>query len=190
MADNNEKYLELITSEYSQNAKYNSYVKAFLDMCSPTVVNYQDFAVLFNLENAVGDQLDKIGELVGIGRKLPFESPNVSTVLTDSQYRKVIKSKIYINHWDGTMKQMALIFSTVFKDLPFDIIDNQNMTYDIIIVDPNMSDEDEVILKYGFTVPKPSGVKVNYTVRREEIFGWDLSNSFVKGWDKGIWSNT
>ena len=190
MADNNMKYLELITSEYGQKSKYNEYVKAFLDMCSPAVVNYQEFTTLFNLENAVGDQLDKIGELVGIGRKLPFESSDVPAVLTDSQYSKVIKSKIYINHWDGTIQQMALIFSVVFKDLPFDIIDNQDMTYSIVIVDPNMTDEDEVILKYGFTVPKPSGVKVDYTVRREEVFGWDLSNSFVKGWDEGIWANT
>ena len=62
MSDSNIPYLKLITSEYAQSEKFNSYVESFLKMISPNVDNYNDYNVIFNLETASGDQLDKIGQ--------------------------------------------------------------------------------------------------------------------------------
>ena len=44
MADSNVPYLKLITSEHSVQPKYTEYVKTFLDMISPCVDIYNDFA--------------------------------------------------------------------------------------------------------------------------------------------------
>ena len=94
MADTNEAYLALITSEYSTKPLFNAYVAAFLNMISPAVDMYTSFNTIFNIDNAVGDQLDQIGELLNISRQLPVVDENIPSVLTDEYYRTVIKAKI------------------------------------------------------------------------------------------------
>ena len=37
MADSNESYLQLITSQYAMKPKFNAMVQAYLDMVSPAV---------------------------------------------------------------------------------------------------------------------------------------------------------
>ena len=90
MADSNVPYLKLITSEHSVQPKYTSFVKTFLDMISPIVNIYNDFDVLFALDYAAGDQLDKLGELVGIGRKLPI----VDAMCEESRDRRVEETQM------------------------------------------------------------------------------------------------
>ena len=72
MADTNEAYLKLITSEYSTKPLFNAYAAAFLNMLSPDVDMYNSFNGLFNIDAAVGDQLDKIGQLLNASRQLPM----------------------------------------------------------------------------------------------------------------------
>lgn len=188
--DDNKAYLKLITSEYAQKTKYNSYVKTFLDMLSPNVDNYNDFNVLFNLDSAVGDQLDKLGALVGIGRELPIDDSRVPSVLTDELYRTVIKAKIYKNHWNGTREGLETILRSVFADLPYEIADAQDMSYTVLIINPTISDAYLGLLMNGYILPKPAGVRVNYTVLEGKMFGWDTSNNIIDGWDGGRWANT
>lgn len=189
MTDDNKAYLKLITSEYAQKEKFNSYVKTFLDLLSPVVDNYNEFNVLFNLETAVGDQLDKLGELVGIGRELPTDNANIPSKLSDESYRLVIKAKIYKNHWDGTREGMEEIFKQFFQNLPYEIVDNQDMSYSIMIINPEITDEFLALITEGFILPKPVGVKVNYQILDTTLFGWDSETQFIDGWDKGKWSS-
>lgn len=190
MADSNAPYLKLITSEYAQKEKFNAYVKAFLDKISPTVDNYNSYNELFNLENAEGDQLNKLGELVGIGRKLPTDNVAIPSVLSDEMFRLVIKAKIYKNHWDGTRKGMEEIFDVFFPDLPYEIIDNQDMSYSVTIINPEITDEFLALITEGFILPKPAGVRVNYQILDTTLFGWNSSTQFIDGWDKGKWGNS
>lgn len=187
MPDNNEFYLKLITSEHATQPKFHDYVEAFLDMLSPSVDNLTEFDVLFNLSSAEGDQLDKIGDLVGISRILPISNENVSSVLSDDMYRKVIQSKIYFNHWDGTREQLEFIFKSIFPNVPFSIVDNQDMTATINVIDPNATEEFITLLNLGYIVPKPSGVRYNYVVTDRPLFGWNSDTAFIKGWDEGVW---
>ena len=64
---------------------------------------------MFVLDTAVGSQLDIIGDLVGIGRNLPTDNVNIPSTLNDNYYRRVIRSKIYFNHWDGTRESLEKI---------------------------------------------------------------------------------
>ena len=188
MPDSNIPYLKLITSEYAQSEKFNSYVESFLNMISPNVDNYNDYNVLFNLETASGDQLDKIGGLVGIGRELPTDNVNIPSKLSDDSYRLVIKAKIYKNHWDGTREGMEKIFKQFFPNLPYDIIDNQDMSYTVTIINPEITDEFLALITEGFILPKPAGVRVNYAILDTTLFGWDSETQIIDGWDKGTWS--
>lgn len=190
MPDTNEKYLELIISEYATKELFNAYVKAFLDMISPAVDCANSFNEIFKLDNAVGDQLDKLGSLLNLTRELPVSDPDIPSVLNDEYFRMVIKSRILSNHWDGTMKGLADIINTVYPDAVYQIIDNQDMSYQIIMIDPGADMTKSALLFNGYIIPKPAGVRVNYTLQDKPLFGWDSDTAFIKGWDNGIWNNT
>lgn len=188
MSDNNIPYLKLITSEHSGCKKFYDYTKATLDMASPVVDVFGQFDTLFNLDNATGQQLDDLGSLVGISRTLPIDNEDIDPVLSDDSYRKVIKAKIMRNRWDGTMQGMRQIMSKLYSNIPYDIVDNQNMTITIYITDPQISAEDKALLFNGFILPKPAGVGVEYQIIDSALFAWDSDSEYFKGWDEGIWS--
>lgn len=189
MADSNVPYLKLITSEHSVQPKYTEYVKTFLDMISSCVDIYNDFDVLFALDYAAGDQLDKLGELVGISRQLPVVDERIPATLNDEAYRLVIKAKIYKNHWDGTRKGLQDIFDAFFPNVPYEIIDNQDMSYTVTLIDPEADDLFVGLIMNGYILPKPSGVRVDYNIMDSSLFGWDSDTQFIKGWDKADWSS-
>ena len=189
MADSNVQYLKLITSEHSVQQKYTEYVKTFLDMISPCVDIYNDFDVLFALDSATGDQLDKLGELVGISRQLPIVDERIPATLDDEAYKLVIKAKIYKNHWDGTRKGLQDIFDAFFPNIPYEIIDNQDMSYTVALTDPEADDVFVGLIMNGYILPKPSGVRVDYDIVDSTLFGWDSDTQFIKGWDKANWSS-
>ena len=188
MADNNSSYLKLVTSEHVTSANFIKYVKATLDMNSPMVDVLVGFNTLFNLDVATGAQLDDIGSLVGISRTLPIDNADIDPVLDDNAYRKVIRAKIMKNHWDGTMQGMQRIIANLYPGLPWDIIDNQDMTMTVYINDPLISEQDKSLLFNGFILPKPSGVGINYQIVDKPIFSWDFDTAYFKGWDEGTWA--
>ena len=189
MADSNVPYLKLITSEHSLQPNYMEYVKTLLDMISPCVDIYNDFDVLFALDDATNDQLDKLGELVGISRQLPVVDERIPATLDDEVYRLVIKAKIYKNHWNGTIKGLQDIFEAFFPNLPYEIIDNQDMSYTVTLIYPEADNLFIGLIMNGYILPKPSGVRVDYNIMDSALFGWDSDTAFIKGWDKANWSS-
>lgn len=185
--DDNKKYIDLITSEHYNKPKYKSYVSKFIDMLSPIVDSYNEYNVLFALDVAKGDQLDIIGDLIGVSRNLPTTNENIPSTLTDDYFRTVIRSKIYFNHWDGTREGLEYIIQQMFPSLTYGLIDDQDMSYEITITDPDADFVVVALLEEGFILPKPSGVRVNYNVSTSTYFGWDEETNFVKGWDEGVW---
>lgn len=185
---NNIKYLKLITSEYYTKPKFYSFVETFLnetDSCEDIMYSFNN---LFNLENASGDQLDKIGTAVGIGRSLPTQNADIPSILPDSLFRMVIKAKIAKNHWDGTRKGMERCMELIFPDAPYEIVDNQDMSIKVAIIFPTITAAETAIITEGFIIPKPIGVRINYDITTDPFFGWDADTEFIKGWDLGRWS--
>lgn len=189
MADSNIPYLKLITSEHANRRKYVKYVETFLKMLSPTIDIYDEFNLLFNIDLAVGDQLDKLGEIVGISRQLPISDSAIPPLLSDNSYRMVIKAKVYKNRWDGTREGLDAIFKSFFPVLPYEIVDNQDMSYTVTIIDPTISQEQIALITNGFILPKPEGVRVDYMIMDSALFGWDSDTAFIKGWDLANWSS-
>lgn len=185
----NEEYMKLITSEYANKPLFNSYVEAFLNMISPSEECLDDFNNLFDIDQAVGDQLDKIGEEVGALRKLPVVVEEIPAILTDDLYRKLIKARIYSNQWNGTIEDIQVIFEKIYPNVSYEILDNQDMTYTVNIILPDVSEADLALITNGFILPKPSGVEVIYNITDTQLFGWDLESDFVNGWDIGIWKS-
>lgn len=190
MPDTNEAYLALITSEYSTKPLFNAYVAAFLNMISPSVDMYISFNTIFNVDNAVGDQLDQIGELLNISRQLPVVDENIPSVLTDEYYRTVIKAKIMSAQWDGTREGLEEILSTLLPNANFDIIDSQDMNYQVALLDNSLDATSQALLFQGYILPKPAGIGCTYNIYEKELFGWDSNTAFIKGWDQAEWGTT
>lgn len=69
--NNNEKYLDLITQEYYNKERFFQITKGLLDLVSPATDLLGDFWNYFNLNTAVGSQLDVIGQYFHLNRLLP-----------------------------------------------------------------------------------------------------------------------
>ena len=189
MADSNESYLQLITSQYAMKPKFNAMVQVYLDMVSPAVDCLNSFNEIFNLDDAVGDQLDILGSYVALTRELPVSDPDIPSILDDELFRTVIKARILSNFWDGTIEQWSEIIKTMFPLASYNIIDNQDMSVQVIMIDPSASMMMVALLFNGYIVPKPAGVKVNWTIQDKALFGWDTDTAFLKGWEEGIWAD-
>lgn len=183
-------YLDLITVQHATQPNYISYCMAFLNMIQAGCDVLYSFDTVFNLSTATGDALDKLAYIAGISRVLPIDDPDIPSTLSDDTLRLLIRSKIKQNHWDGTLAGWMEIFQVIFPESAFDVIDNQNMTVNVTIIDPSFDDEKIALLMNGYLLPKPSGVRLVYTVVDSALFGWDTNTAFIKGWDEGEWATT
>ncbi len=182
----NAPYLKLITSEHYPRPKFRKYVETFIEEINPCIQVYNQINALFNLDIAMGDQLDKIGELLGVTREIPLKLPS-GTILEDHFFKKVIRSKIYKNHWDGTREQLNNIMDALFPGTNWDIVDNQDMSVDIFLDNRKLNTVDQLLLENGYYIPKPVGVRYNFHLTSDALFGYDTDTQYIKGWDKGRW---
>lgn len=189
MADSNKGYLDLVTSEYATKSKFMAYVEAFLKKVSPSVECLIEFFDRFDLSKAVGDQLDKLGTLVDLTRELPVVDPDIPSSLSDDTFRLIIQARIMSNHWDGTLEGWTKIIDFAFPNASYNVVDNQDMSVNVVVIDPSATMEMIALLFNGYIVPKPSGVRVTWTIQDNPLFGWDANTNFIKGWDSGIWNS-
>lgn len=80
MTPTREYYESLITSEYRLAKKFKKTVGALVNYGIATDTAAESFLSAFDLETAIGDQLDALGVIVGVSRTLDFEPPEGSTV--------------------------------------------------------------------------------------------------------------
>lgn len=187
--DTSDFYLSLVISQYAIRQKFMSYCKSMLDKLCPINDCLNEFDKRFNLNTAVGDQLDKLGQLVDITRELPEGNPDIPSVLPDDLFRLVIRNRIYTNFWDGTREQLEFIINDLLPEISYEMVDGQDMTIQYIIIYPNATPALLALLLGGYVLPKPSGVSVSYTIQESALFGWDTDTAFIKGWDQGTWAS-
>lgn len=211
-----EDYLNLITSEHRQKPKY----VAMAEFTAEVYVHIQDVLTSmvpkFDVDTAVGDQLDIIGIWVGVSRNVripisgvyfswdgdytvgwdfgvwqPNLAPSTVTILPDDIYRTLIRAKIASNAWDGTTDGAYAIWDAVFPDITILIQDNEDMSYDLAFVGGIIDSLTLALITEGYIPLKPEGVRVNtYFIPVDDgpLFGWDLDTDLVKGWDEGSWA--
>lgn len=209
-------YLNLITSEHRDKPNYIAMVS--LDV-SP-FVQYQNIMTSlipkYDVDLAVGAQLDVIGQWVGVTRfvSIPIsgvyftwdnvdatgwdygiwfdpKAPGDISVLPDDVYRNLIKARIAANHWDGTIEGAYKIWAAVFPSLELLIQDNQNMTMNIGLVGGIIDSLTLALLIGGYIPLKPEGVHINsyfIPVNDGPVFAWDVQSEFLDGWDIGSWT--
>lgn len=133
---------------------------------------------------------DDVGFDQGVWKR-EFDADSGFTELDDDTYRTIIRVKIKANHWDGTSESLVDIYRSLLpgKDTRIFFIDNQNMTMDVYITGSVVDEVTKSIIKMGYLGVKPEGVRVNQyyinSVPKSSVFGFDISNDYIGGFDNG-----
>jgi hypothetical protein len=166
-------YLDNITSEHRDKPKFISWLSKNLTITDHIYLVLKSMDDNFDIDNAIGVQLDTLGTIIGRKRTLTFQPLNgFNPILPDDYYRLVLKSKIAMNNWDGTVPQMYQIWDDIFgndDDLNLQLEDNQDMSFNAYItgyVDQIQQD----LIQHQYIIPKPEGVRVNYIGRSKIPF--------------------
>ena len=133
-------YTGKITSEHANQPKYMAMVEAVSQALLGACDSAKSLPDDFDLDSAIGAQLDDVGVWVGVTRYVntpllgiyfaldteglgfdqgswrgPFDPEDGITTLDDETYRTLIRAKIGANHWDGTLEQSRKILDLVFS---------------------------------------------------------------------------
>ncbi|RQT08960.1 MULTISPECIES: DUF2612 domain-containing protein [Burkholderia cepacia complex] len=212
-----EDYTALITSEHAPRPKFVAVVDTLVAPVVDQINVLAGMTGLFDLDVAIGDQQDVLGEWIGLSRDIstplvgvyfsfdvdglgfdhgawkgPYDPETGLVSLDDETYLMTLRAKIAANHWDGTLDAAADIIETLAPagTLVF-IQDNCDMSITIGVAGKQPSALYAALLKNGFLSLKPSTVHVNFaftSVDGAALFGFDVNNEYVTGFDSGAWS--
>jgi hypothetical protein len=217
MSGNVQPYLDLVPVANSSKPKFMSMIAATLQPCADMVALINTVPTLFDPTTAVGQQLDWIGQWVGVSRELTkpltgvyfsFDTPGLGfdegawlgpydpttglTVLPDEFYALLIAARILNNHWKGDIPGAYALANSVFAPLGYQILiaDNGDLTMDLILLalTPIITPIAQALLTGGFLNIKPIGVGIGYASGVAPLFGFDIENSSVAGFDVGNWT--
>lgn len=121
-------YTGMITSEHADKPKFVATVAFAAQPFADNIATAEALETLFDLDTAVGQQLDTVGQWIGLTRYLktpvagaffswgtpglgwgegfwrsPGDSPGELVVLPDDQYRTLLRAKVVANHWNGAI---------------------------------------------------------------------------------------
>lgn len=152
------KYTDLITNYHSQKPLFVDHIDLITRPLSDTGNAITAFITEFDIDEAIGVQLDILGKWIGRTRVVsqpisgiyfsfdtdglgfdqgvwqgPYDPDAGFTNLSDDVYRIVLKAKIAINHWNGTNETLPEILDTALagSGLTMQIVDNQDMTISV-----------------------------------------------------------
>ncbi|MDU2894449.1 MULTISPECIES: DUF2612 domain-containing protein [Clostridium] len=157
-----DKYLNSITSQHRDKKKFIAWLSSSLTIIDHAYIMTKNIDNDFDLDNALGVQLDMLGQSIGRKRMLTFQPLNDhNPVMDDETYRLVLKAKVAMNNWDGKTESAYEIWDNTFKDIGLQIQDNQDMSMTAYVTGyVNQIRQD--LIQHGYIVPKPEGVKINY----------------------------
>ena len=133
-----EYLLALITSSHNQMPRYMETVALSVKLYAELVALARGLIGLFDLDTAVGQQLDFTGQWIGLTRfvdilldvwfsfdieglgfdqgkwQTPYEALTQAVELGDDTYRQLLKARVVANHWDGTIPHAEYVWDTLF----------------------------------------------------------------------------
>lgn len=212
-----DNYLDLITRWHAFRPKFRATVATAV---SPLVALQAMLAHLpedFDLDEAIGAQLDVVGQWVGRSRFIPVPIPDIYFSfgdplrgfgrgvwkgpydleygiyrLDDETYRRLLYAKIMTNNWDGTVPDAQAVFDQFFDD-PETLVflqDNNDMSATIGVSGKIPSALLLTILSKYFPL-KSSAVRTYYSVtsvNHAPLFGFGVQNAHVSGFGTGTWA--
>ena len=165
-------YSDLLILQYHDKPKAIATIQLFVKQIIADGL-FMEILSSYDLDIAVGVQLDRIGKLVGCPRYVVGVG-----VLTDDEYRLLIKFKIVLNSLSANEKNIDDSLYTNFN-LDFIAINEKNMTMSFIFSE-NLNKVLQAVLKLNY-LPLPLGVGLGYLVHvpdTRKVFGFanDVNN--------------
>lgn len=184
-----DEYLNLITSEHRERPKFVATVNASVSPFAKVQAVLRDMVRAYDVDVAVGAQLDAIALWVGVTRNVPVpidgyyftwddvvadgwengvwkgigDPDSGFTVLPDDLFRLLIKAKIAANNWKGDIPGAYNILAQAFNAGDnITITDNHDMTMTVKIKAGSLPSAQKAILTGGYIPIKPAGVLANY----------------------------
>ena len=181
------EYLDLIIPQYKTSEKFMRWNRVLFQPFVNTQNLLNSLDEYFDINTAVGKQLDILGDKVGAKRLLPFQPENgLDPLLKDEDYRFLIKATVLKNIWHGSNEGIYEIWSNLFNNIWLSLSDNQDMTITVLIIG-NISELQKQMVKNGLIVPKAQGVKMYYAFSIPPIYSYDQNEDYFKGHDEGNW---
>lgn len=181
-------YSKLITSEHANKPKFNELIVLLTGEVLAVTDLINQMQLLFDLDTAVGNQLDIVGQWVGVTRfvsipdnvffsfdsaTLGFDAgiwwepfnPTTSVVrLPDDHYRLLLYARIIANQWNGTIPGIYAAYQILFgpqSTTKVLVQDRDNMSMDIAIVGVLPDPLTTALITGGYLNFKPAGVRLN-----------------------------
>lgn len=184
-------YLNLVASQHSTKPKYMAWLRVLLTPFVDAIKLNEDVKNAFDLNTAIGKQLDILGKLLVQSRQVNFQpTDGSSSILNDDYYRMILKAKVVKNQWKGTINNFYTFWNVLFKGQPLQIylVDNQMMEPVAVIWSSSVTQMVQDLLAHNYIIPKPAGLGL--TVRRvdpDSTFGF-FGTEFT-GFDTGTFWN-
>jgi hypothetical protein len=180
-----DQYLALATSEHRQQPNFAAFVEAMVQGVVDGINALLSFPTVFDLDQASGQQLDVLGQWIGLPRSVnvlianfyfSFDTPGLGwdqgqiqsstnpnagvIVMDDPTYRTMLRVKIACNEWDGSLGDANDALQAIFPDLSVQIKDNFNMSESVIISGTPQSVLLQELITIGYIQFKPMGVAI------------------------------
>ena len=202
-------YIDLLTHEYrTQSPKLQALLRVLLKKFDDVSQCQVQIDVAFDLDYAVGVQLDTLGTILGVTRQLPFQPSNsLSPILPDNIFRQYLQARVSWNTWNGKIGTVPIIWNAMGFTGTLVLADEQSMAANItcpgltssLMLDmlcgfqtgwvPGTPQPSGLNMNYGLIIPRPQGVEYFYNVSSLPVFGLDHQDAYVAGFDSGLWSN-
>jgi hypothetical protein len=181
-------WLKLVTSRHKDKPNFIAMLSLVLQPLADIIEVTRSLPRLFDLDVAVGDQLDKVGEWVGVTRNItvpltgiyfaldtagvgldqgtlqgPFDPTGGLLVLDDDSYRTLLRGRIASNHWDGTIPGAYAAWDILFSGTGFGILiqDGGNMTMIMALTGPVPDAVTAALFTGGYLSLKPAAIGIS-----------------------------
>lgn len=182
------KYLSLITSEHNQKPKFMTMVQNVVQSIADNIFVLNGMQVLFDVDTAIGDQLDIVGQWIGDTRNIAvpltgiyfsfdtvglgfnqgtwysaFNPVTGIVMLSDEAFRTLLRARIANNAWDGTIPGAYAVWNTAFSGTGIGVLiqDLENMHMIMALIGPVPDAVTLALFKGGYLNIKPAGVKID-----------------------------
>lgn len=217
MSANATEYTDLIAGAHVGKPRFTEWL---FELTEPLRVARERLAALrtdFDVDTAVGKQLDAVGARIGVSRNLPLTLTGVyfalddvdgigldrgvwkgaydpvdgMTTLGDDTYRAVIKAKILANHWDGTNGSLPGFLSEALSyfGVPAKVLDLQDFQTMHVALHLTKDTTPPIVWElFSRRIIDVTAAGVSIAiVNNDPWFGFDYDTASVKGLDSGSW---
>lgn len=188
-----------IYAQYADKPKAVSWFNITPTLSDEIAAVYDDVRSSYDIDQAVGEQLDVIGRIVvldrgfesfvivdnvtvfgadndesqfgGVGSQFEQITGGISGSTSDAIFRILIKSKIAKNNSDATLDGIVKALSYITSSTLITVVDNEDMTMSIAF-GTELSELERFVFNTFDVVPRPQGVRLLGYVEVPTITRW------------------